>query len=99
MLTHSWDQRKWLKASLSVGVALALFTSSLNCMASPVPQLVFHDNNAAHNEQQSIMHTTEATILDILGDRPEFSKLLELIQKDKGMYPCTCPARSLQTYF
>ncbi|KAG0290668.1 hypothetical protein BGZ96_005881 [Linnemannia gamsii] len=86
MLTPSRDQRRWLKASLSVGVALALFTSSLNCMASPMPQLVFHDNNADHNgQQQSIIHTTATTILDILGERPEFSKLLELIQRDKDL--------------
>jgi hypothetical protein len=97
MLTHSRDQRKWLKASLLVGVALVLFNSSLNCMASPVPQLVFHDNHAAHTgQQQSTMHTAGITVLDILGERPEFSKLLELIQKDKGGYPMhpTCPAPS-----
>ncbi|KAG0312995.1 hypothetical protein BGZ97_010621 [Linnemannia gamsii] len=86
MLTHSRDQRKWLKASLLVGVALVLFNSSLNCMASPVPQLVFHDNHAAHTgQQQSTIHTAGVTVLDILGERPEFSKLLELIQKDKDL--------------
>ncbi|KAF9154094.1 hypothetical protein BG015_001854 [Linnemannia schmuckeri] len=87
MLTHLRDQRKWLKASLLMGVALALLNSTLNrCMASPVSQLVFHDSHGAHGcEQQSIMNTAATTILDILGERSEFSKLLELIQKDKDL--------------
>ncbi|KAH7058458.1 hypothetical protein BKA57DRAFT_449322 [Linnemannia elongata] len=83
MLTHSRDQRKWLKVALSMGVTLVLFSCTLNrCMASPV----FHDNHAAHNgQQQSVIHTAATTVLDILGERPEFSKLLELIQKDKDL--------------
>ncbi|KAF9127436.1 hypothetical protein BGW39_005891 [Mortierella sp. 14UC] len=91
MHTHSRAQRKWLKASLSLAVALILFTSGWNdpfvCKASPVPQLVFHDNHADHNGQhhQQILHAEGTTVLDILGERPEFSKLLELIQKDKDL--------------
>ncbi|KAF9099386.1 hypothetical protein BGX29_007158 [Mortierella sp. GBA35] len=91
MHTHSRDQRKWLKASLLTGVALALFNSAFNsrlgCMASPVPQLIFPDNHPGHNgqQQQHIIHTTGVTVLDILGERPEFSKLLELIQKYKDL--------------
>ncbi|KAF9138115.1 hypothetical protein BGX30_009511 [Mortierella sp. GBA39] len=86
MHTHSRDQRKWLKAALAMGAALALLNSTLNrCMASPTPQLVFHDNHAAHNGAQSVIHIAGNTVLDILGERPEFSKLLELIQKDKDL--------------
>ncbi|KAF9911740.1 hypothetical protein EC991_002468 [Linnemannia zychae] len=85
MHTHSRNQKKWLKASLSLAVALALFSSDpFVCKASPVPQLVFHDNHADYNGQQ-VLHTAGATVLDILGERPEFSKLLELIQKDKDL--------------
>ncbi|KAG9071381.1 hypothetical protein KI688_005592 [Linnemannia hyalina] len=55
-------------------------------MASPTPQLVFHDNHAAHNgQQQSVIHLAGNTVLDILGERPEFSKLLGLIQKDNDL--------------
>jgi uncharacterized surface protein with fasciclin (FAS1) repeats len=70
-----------------MGAALALLSSTLNrCMASPTPQLVFHDNHAAHNgQQQSVIHLAGNTILDILGERPEFSKLLGLIQKDNDL--------------
>ncbi|KAF8936839.1 hypothetical protein BGZ47_009304 [Haplosporangium gracile] len=87
MLTHLRDQRKWLKASLSMGVALALLNSALSgCMASPVSQLIFHGSHGAHEcEQQSVMNIAATTVLDILGERPEFSKLLELIQKDKDL--------------
>lgn len=97
MFTHSRDQRKWLKVALSMGVALVLFSCTLNrCMASPV----FHDNHVAHNgQQQSVIHTAATTVLDILGERPEFSKLLELIQKDKGRHLCNCRAWLLSDMF
>lgn len=101
MLTHSRDQRKWLKAAMSMGVALALLNSTLNkCMASPTPQLVFYDIHAAHNgQQQSVIRTAGNTVLDVLGERPEFSKLLELIQKDKGRLPCDCRTWPLSDMF
>ncbi|KAK3844819.1 MAG: hypothetical protein J3R72DRAFT_472833 [Linnemannia gamsii] len=77
MLTHSKDQKKWLKALLSMGVALALFN---NAWASPVHQFTFRDNHACRNGQNE-----GNTVLDVLGARPEFSKLLELIQKDQDL--------------
>lgn len=81
MCTRSRDHpSRWLKASLSMCMAVALISSSLAPVrASPMPQTIF--NNRHH---QSTVSIQSATILDVLGEHPEFSKLLELIQKDQG---------------
>ncbi|KAG0275355.1 hypothetical protein BGZ95_008876 [Linnemannia exigua] len=89
MQTHSRDQKQWLKAFLSMGVALALFNSAYNsfvCEASPVSQLGFRDNHVGYNGQEKqILRAEGTTVLDVLGARPEFSKLLELIRKDRDL--------------
>ena len=69
-------------AALSLGLALALISSCT--VATPVPQYIFRDTHHAQQQQQPFIHTTGRTILDVLAQRPEFSKLLEMIQKDKG---------------
>jgi hypothetical protein len=66
--------------ALSLGLALALLSSC--AVATPIPQVVFRD--AHHVEQKPLVYTNAGTILDVLAERPEFSKLLELIEKDKG---------------
>ncbi|KAG0034683.1 hypothetical protein BGZ81_003727 [Podila clonocystis] len=45
------------------------------------------------------MRTQSATILDILGERPEFSKLLELIQKDQDLTNLLADAGTQPTLF
>jgi len=81
MLTQRNRRSRWLKASLSMCLTVASISSGwlAPVRTSPVPQAVL--DNRHH---QSVIRTESATILDILGERPEFSKLLELIQKDKG---------------
>ncbi|KAF9023377.1 hypothetical protein BGZ52_012902 [Haplosporangium bisporale] len=61
---------------------------------SPVPQAVL--DNRHH---QSVIRTESATILDILGERSEFSKLLELIQKDKDLTNLLADAGTQPTLF
>ena len=77
--------RTWRQATLPLGIALVFLSNSLDnalfSFASPVPQAIFRPG---HTGQQQTANLGAATILDILGERPEFSKLLELIQKDKG---------------
>ncbi|KAG0341807.1 hypothetical protein BG000_007990 [Podila horticola] len=45
------------------------------------------------------MSTQSATILDVLGERPEFSKLLELIQKDQELTNLLADAGTQPTLF
>ncbi|KAF9963539.1 hypothetical protein BGZ70_007350 [Mortierella alpina] len=46
---------------------------------------MFRDSDFDQRPLHQAERSTAATILDILGARPEFSKLLELIQKDKDL--------------
>ncbi|KAG0331226.1 hypothetical protein BG004_001768 [Podila humilis] len=61
-------------------IALLSSTTLAPVRTSPVPQAVF-----GHCHRQAGIHTEAVTILDVLGERPEFSKLLELIQKDNDL--------------
>ncbi|KAF9299836.1 hypothetical protein BGZ74_008595 [Mortierella antarctica] len=97
MCTRSRDHpSRWLKASLSMCMAVALISSSslAPVRASPMPQTIF--NNRHH---QSTVRIQSATILDVLGERPEFSKLLELIQKDQELTNLLADAGTQPTLF
>ncbi|KAG0206942.1 hypothetical protein BGX28_001745 [Mortierella sp. GBA30] len=65
-----------LRRTLALGVVLTLLSSTL---AAPLPHAIFPNQHSEQEQQQPIsIGAAPATILDILGARPEFSKLLEL---------------------
>ncbi|KAF8937726.1 hypothetical protein EDD21DRAFT_411357 [Dissophora ornata] len=102
MHVHNEEQRRrtWRRVGLSLGIALLFLSNSLNnilfSFASPVPQAIFR---ADHTGQQQAANTGAATILDILGERPEFSKLLDLIQKDEDLMHLLGDADTQSTLF
>ncbi|KAI1316462.1 hypothetical protein EDD11_009952 [Mortierella claussenii] len=53
--------------------------------ASAVPQAIFRPGHQGIQRQHQTLNTAAVTIVDILAERPEFSKLLELVQKDKDL--------------
>ncbi|KAF9425616.1 hypothetical protein BGZ94_007380 [Podila epigama] len=80
-------------------MAVALISSSTLlpvAKASPVPQQAIFNNN---RHAQAAMNGGPATILDILGERPEFSQLLELIQKDADLTKLLADAGTQPTLF
>ncbi|KAF9957887.1 hypothetical protein BGZ72_001233 [Mortierella alpina] len=82
MLIHLKDHRSqtWIKRSLALGLVWTMLSHS---HATTLRNS--HFGLAGQRPlQQAESSTDAATILDILGQRPEFSKLLELIQKEKG---------------
>ncbi|KAG0084714.1 hypothetical protein BGZ93_001103 [Podila epicladia] len=78
-----------------MAVALITSISLAPVRASPVPQTIFNN----HHHHQSTVRIQSATILDILGERPEFSKLLELIQKDQELTNLLADAGTQPTLF
>ncbi|KAF9574345.1 hypothetical protein EC968_006679 [Mortierella alpina] len=77
---RNYRSKSWIQRSLALGLAL---TALSRCHAT-----ILRDSHLGPTGQSPLLQSessTAATILDILGERPEFSKLLELIQKDKDI--------------
>ncbi|KAG0043180.1 hypothetical protein BGZ83_011752 [Gryganskiella cystojenkinii] len=88
-------------AALSLGLALALISTCT--VATPVPpQVIFRDTFPAHQQtppQHPLIHSDAITVLDVLAQRPEFSKLLEMIQKDSDLTKLLADPASQPTLF
>lgn len=70
--------------SFHLGLAMVLLSTTASvATASPILQ----QYHLGQLEQQQPIRTGSTTILDILGERPEFAKLLEVIKKDDGKDP------------
>ncbi|CAO3575185.1 unnamed protein product [Mortierella alpina] len=79
MLIHTTNHRSksWIQRAIALGLVLTALSHS--------HATTFRDSDFDQRPLHQAESNTAATILDILGERSEFSKLLELIQKDKDL--------------